>query len=205
VDLIAVALVSLQAALLLLFAPSLSAGLISAEREAGGWELLRLTPLSAGRILRGKLASAAWPVLLLFGATLPGYLVMMIVRPELAHQAVRVLVSLGLLAALALLVGATASSLFRSTASATAAAYLVLAAVCIGPLLVWLGRDAPFGHGTVETALTIDPVAAALAAADTPGFTRYDLFPANAWVIGSVCVALLAVLAVRAWRLSRPD
>ena len=205
VDLIAGALISLQAALLLLIAPSLAAGLISAERETGGWELLRLTPLSAGRILRGKLASAAWPVVLLFGATLPSYLVMMLVKPELVHQTGRVLASLGLLAALALLVGATASSLFRSTASATAAAYLALATVCVGPLLVWLGRDAPFGHRTVEAALTIDPVAAALAAAETPGFTNYDLFPANAWMVGSACVALLAVLTIRSWRLSRPD
>jgi len=205
VDLIAGALVSLQAVLPLLFAPSLTAGLISAEREGGGWQLLRLTPLSTGRILRGKLASAAWPVLLLFGATLPGYLVMTIVKPELAHQTGRVLTSLGLLAALALLVGAAASSLFRSTAASTAAAYLTLSAVCIGPLLVWLGRDAPFGHRTVEAALTVDPVAAALAAADTPGFTGYDLFPANAWVVGSLCIALLAVLVVRCWRLTRPD
>ena len=205
VDLIAGALVTLQAVLLLLFAPSLAAGLISAEREGGGWQLLRLTPLTPGRILVGKLASAAWPVLLLFGATLPGYLVLTVVKPELAHQTERVLASLGLLAAFALLVGATASSLFRSTAAATAAAYLVLAAVCVGPLLVWLGRDAPFGHRTVEAALTIDPVAAALSAADTPGFADYELFPANGWVVGSACVVLLVALAVRTWRLSRPD
>ena len=32
-----------------------------------------MTPLTPGRILRGKLASAAWPVLLILGATLPGF------------------------------------------------------------------------------------------------------------------------------------
>jgi hypothetical protein len=164
-----------------------------------------MTPLRPGRILRGKLASAAWPVLLILGATLPGYIVMTMVKPELAHQTPRVLTCLGLTAVFAVLVGATASSLFRSTAAATAAAYLVLAGVCIGPLLIWLGREAPFGHTTVETALTIDPVAAALAAADTPGFTDYHLLPANWWVIGSACVVLLVVLVLRTRQLYRPE
>ena len=49
------ALVLLQTALLILFAPSLAAGLISSEREGRTWTLLRTTPLSSGRILRGKL------------------------------------------------------------------------------------------------------------------------------------------------------
>jgi hypothetical protein len=205
VELIAGALVCLQAALLLLFAPSVSAGLVSAEREGGGWDLLRLTPMRPGRILRGKLASAAWPVLLILGATLPGYVVMTQVKPELAHQAPRVLLTQGLFAVFAVLVGATASCLFRSTAQATAAAYLALAAVCVGPLAVWLGREAPFGHRTVEAALTIDPVAAALAAADTPGFTDYQLLPANWWVMAGGCVALLVVLVVQIRRLYRPE
>ena len=43
-ELIGGALVLSQTALLLLFAPSLSAGLISTEREGGGWQLLRTTP-----------------------------------------------------------------------------------------------------------------------------------------------------------------
>jgi hypothetical protein len=142
---------------------------------------------------------------LILGATLPGYVVMTLVKPELAHQAPRVLVTLGLLAVFAVLVGAAASCLFRSTAQATAAAYLTLAAVCVGPLLVWLGREAPFGHRTVEAALTVDPVAAALAAADTPGFTDYRLLPANWWVVGAGCVALLIVLVVQTRRLYRPE
>ena len=54
-DVIGGALVLLQSVLLLLFAPSLGSGLISAEREGGTWQLLRTTPLSAGAILRGKL------------------------------------------------------------------------------------------------------------------------------------------------------
>ncbi len=205
VELIGGALVLLQAAVLILFAPSLAAGLISSEREGGGWQLLRMTPLSPGAILRGKLVSVAWPLLLLLCATLPGYVVIMAVKPELAGQVQRVLISLGLTAAFAVAVSAAASSLFRSTAAATAASYLVLVAVCVAPLLVWLGRDAPFGHRTVEAALTLDPIAAALAACDTPGFTGYNLLPTGWWIIGAASLLLLGLLVVRTRQLYRPE
>jgi ABC-type transport system involved in multi-copper enzyme maturation permease subunit len=204
-EIIGGALVLLQIALLILFAPSLAAGLVSSERESGSWQLLRMTPLSPGTILRGKLLSVAWPLLLLLGATLPGYIVMMTVKPELVYQMRQVVLCLALTAVFAVLVSAAVSSLFRSTAAATTAAYLVLLAICVGPFLVWLGRDAPFGHGTVEVVLTVNPVAAALQASATPEFAQYQLLPANWWIIGSTCVALLGFLGVRTWQLCRPE
>jgi ABC-type transport system involved in multi-copper enzyme maturation permease subunit len=199
------ALVLLQIALLILFAPSLAAGLVSAERESGSWQLLRMTPLSAVTILVGKLLSVAWPLLLLLCATLPGYVIMMSIKPSLARQVQDVVTCMALTAVFAVLLSAAASTLFRSTAAATVASYLGLLAVCMGPLLIWLGREAPFGHSTVGAALTIDPVAAALQASDTPGFTQYNLLPANWWIIGTACVALVLFLGVRTWQLCRPE
>lgn len=204
VEVIGGALVIFQAVLLILFAPSLAAGLVSTERESGGWPLLLTTPLSPWAVLRGKLLSVVWPILLLFAATLPGYVVLMTVKPELTPQIGRVIGCLAATAVFAVLVGAAVSSLFRSTAASTAAAYLILAGVCVAPLLVWLAREAPFGHRTVEAALAINPVAAALSAAETPGFTGYELIPLNWWLIGGACVGLLALLVTRTWRLSRP-
>jgi hypothetical protein len=204
-EMIGGALVLLQTALLLLFAPSLAAGQISSEREGGGWQLLRSTPLSPGAILRGKLVSVAWPLILLLCGTLPGYVVMMTVDPELAPQAKRVVISLGLMSVFAVMVSAAASSVFRSTATATAAANMGLVGVCVVPLLAWLGRDAPFGHRTVETVLTLSPVAGALHAANTRGFAEYELLPANWWLIGSLSFALLVVLVLRTRQLYRPD
>jgi ABC-type transport system involved in multi-copper enzyme maturation permease subunit len=198
-------LVGLQVALLILFAPSLAAGLVSSERESGSWQLLRMTPLSSGAILRGKLMSVAWPLLLLMCATLPGYITMMATRPALIGQMERVVICLALTAVFAVLVSAAASTLFRSTAASTTASYLILLAVCVGPLLIWLGQEAPFGYDTVRACLLIDPVAAALQAADTPYFTEYELLPANWWIIGSSCVALLLFLRIRTWQLYRPE
>ncbi|MFP6763064.1 MAG: ABC transporter permease subunit, partial [Planctomycetaceae bacterium] len=76
VETIGTIVVILQIALVLLLTPGLAAGLISTERESGGWDLLRVTPLSTGSILRGKLMSVFWTLLLILAATLPGYWVM---------------------------------------------------------------------------------------------------------------------------------
>jgi ABC-type transport system involved in multi-copper enzyme maturation permease subunit len=198
-------LVLFQVALLILFAPSLAAGLVSSERESGSWQLLRMTPLSPGTILRGKLLSVGWPLFLLLCATLPGYVVLMTIKPALTHQAQRVVACLVLTAVFAVLLSATASSLFRSSAAATTASYLGLLAVCGGPLLVWLGREAPFGHPTVQAALRLSPVAAALNASEVPDFVPYNLLPATWWIVGAACIALLVILRVRVWQLYRPE
>jgi ABC-type transport system involved in multi-copper enzyme maturation permease subunit len=198
-------LVLLQVALLILFAPSLAAGLVSAERESGTWQLLRMTPLSPGAILRGKLLSVAWPLLLLLCATLPGYLVMMAVKPTLAYRVERVVTCLALMSVFAVLLSAAVGSLFRTAAAATAASYLALLAVCVAPLLVWLAREAPFGHAAVEAVLSVSPVAATLTASDTPGFVQYELLPLNWWLTGSACLALLVFLSLRTWQLCRPE
>jgi hypothetical protein len=205
VEAIGGALVLLQIALLILFAPSLAAGLVSAERESGTWQLLRMTPMRPWSIMAGKLLSVAWPLLLLLCATLPGYVVMMTIKPAMLLQVQRVALCLALTGVFAVLVSAAAGTLFRTTAAATTASYLALLAVCVGPLLIWLGRDAPFGRATVRAALVVNPVAAALEAADTPGFTQYDLLSLNWWIIGTACVALLVFLGVRTWQLCRPE
>ncbi len=198
-------MVILQAALIVLLTPSLAAGLISGERESGGWELLQMTPLSAWSIVRGKLLSAAWTLLLILCATLPGYLVMVVIQPGLLQQVLRVLICLGLTAAFALLLSAAVSSLFRRTAPATTTSYAILVTLCAGTMLIWLGRDARFGHRTVETILSFNPMAAALHVIELPGFEQYQLIPANWWIIGTLSAACFTLLCVRTWKLTRPQ
>src|SRR5262249_4687780 len=158
-----------------------------------------------GKILRGKLMSVAWPLFLLMCATLPGYVVMMTVSPETVPQVQRVVICLMMTAVFAGVGRAPASSVVRLPGIATAGAHIRRGSVCIAPLLAWLGRDAPFGHRTVQTVLTVSPVAAALHASDTPGFTGYELLPANWWLIGGASLILLLVLIARTRRLYRPD
>ena len=205
VETIGMIMVMLQGALIVLFTPSLAAGLISGEHEGGGWTILRMTPLSAGSIVRGKLASAIWPLVLILFATLPGYGVMIWIKPALTQQISYVMVCLGLAALVSLVLSATVSSFFRRTAPATIAAYAILIGLYGGTFLVWLGRDAPFGQAVVRAALALNPLAAALAVLEVPGFARYDLVPiAWWWSIGVLALCLL-VLVARTWWLTRPE
>lgn len=205
VDTIGAILVLLQVALLVLITPSLAAGLISTERESGGWPLLQMTRLSPVRIVSGKLWSVLLTLLLVLCATLPGYVVMVAIEPGLRLQVERVVICLLVSATFALLLSAAVGSLFRRTATSTAAAYAVLMAICGVPLLIWLGRDAPFGHDTVESALLINPVAAALTEIRLAGFRDYQLIPGNWWFLGVASVVSLIVLLMQTHRISRPQ
>jgi ABC-type transport system involved in multi-copper enzyme maturation permease subunit len=198
-------MVVLQVALLVLITPSLAAGLISTERESGGWTLLQMTPLSILRIIWGKLLSVLLTLVLLLCATLPGYLVMVYIEPGQRFQAQRVVLCLVLTAVFCMLSCAAAGSLFRRTVVSTIVAYSVLLTVCCGPLLLWLGRDAPFGHDIVEAALTINPVAAALSVVRLRGFTDYELIPGNWWFLGIGSLVSLAALICQTYRVSRPQ
>ncbi|MGE3316409.1 MAG: ABC transporter permease [Planctomycetaceae bacterium] len=198
-------MVILQATLIILLTPSLAAGLISTERESGGWPLLQMTPLSAGAIVRGKLMSAAWTLALILCATLPGYLVMVVIQPGLTQQIFRVLICLVLTAVFSLLLSAAVSSLFYRTATATSVSYSILVGLCAGTMLIWLGRDTRFGHSTVEKVLSLNPMAAALQVIELPGFAEYRLVPANWWIIGFASLVCLVVLCARVWKLTRPQ
>lgn len=198
-------MVILQVSLIVLITPSLAAGLISGERESGGWALLQMTPLSSWQIVIGKLLSVVWTLALILVATLPGYVVMIYIKPSLSQQISYVLFSLGLTALFALLLSAAVSSLFKRTAPATVTAYTLLLIICSGPMLFWLGRDTTFGHGTVETMLTLDPLAAALTVMDAPGFAQYHVVPLSWWLTGGASLVCLGVLCAQTWRLTRPQ
>ena len=205
VETIGAIIVVMQMALIILITPGLAAGLISSELESGGWRLMRMTPMSAGMILRGKLLSVCWTMLLILCATLPGYVVMIWINPLVKEQVRQVVMCLLLTAAFSILLSATVSSFFTRSSAATATSYVLLSLICAGTLLIWLGRDAPFGHSTVELALTINPLAAALSIIETPGFSQYNLVPNNWWLLGTLCLSLICVLTIRVRKLLRPD
>lgn len=198
-------LVLLQMGLLVMFLPSLAAGLISSERENGAWPLLRTTPLSGGAIVRGKLFSVFWTMLLLIASTIPGYLVMLYIQPTVWVQVVYGFVSLLLAGLLALMISATVGSLFRRTAAATITAYICVLSLFGGTMLVWLARDAPFGFATVQAALSINPMAAALSVFRLPGFEQYDLLPMAWYVSGVAIVVLYLAMRLRVQQLTRPE
>ncbi|MFO0904100.1 MAG: ABC transporter permease subunit [Pirellulales bacterium] len=197
-------LVMFQVLLVVLLTPSLASGLISSERESGGWDVLRMTTISGVRLVTGKLASVAWTLALLLFATAPGYLVMIFIQPVMWLQVSKVMICLVLTAGYTLALSAAVGAWFNRTATSTVTVYVVLMCVFLGPLLIWLGREAPFGHDVVQAALCLNPMGAALSIIEMPGFAQYELTPASWWVAGVVIVGALSALVVRIWRLMRP-
>ncbi len=205
VERIAGPLVLMQISLMLLVGPSLGANLIAAEVESGGWQLLRVSPISTLRILSGKLMSVIWTMLLVLLATLPGYLVMSYIQPALGGQVGNVVISLLLAVAMVVSISACVSAFCRTTAVATATSYGLLLCLFAGTLLIWLSRGRPFGPLFVERALTLNPAALALSEMQSPGFEQYNLTPAGWWVSGGVSLVCLAILCFRTWWITRPD
>jgi ABC-type transport system involved in multi-copper enzyme maturation permease subunit len=198
-------MVVMQVALIVLIAPSLAAGMLSVEREHGAWQLLQTTPMSMTRIVMGKLLSAVLPLMLILCATMPGYLVMAYIDPGMRLQVNRVIVCLVLTAIFAMSVSAAVGCFFSRSATAMASAYGVLLGICCLPLLIWMGKDAPFGHSVVETALTFSSIAAAFSVIKMQGFENYNLIPANWWFLGIASVISLIVLPLWTYRISRPQ
>ena len=197
-------MVVLQVILIVVMTPSLTSGLISGERDGGGWELLRLTPLSSLRIVSGKLLSVLWTILLVLLATLPGYLVMIYIQPQMILQVYLVLICLAFTVIYTVAVSAAIGSLFRYTAVATTVTYVTVMMLFLVPMLVWLGRGAPFGFEVVNNALLINPVGAALSVIETPGFENYNLLPAAWYVAGGVSAFMFLLFGLQVWRLTRP-
>ncbi len=204
VERIAGPLVMLQLALLLLVGPSLGANLIAAEIESGGWQILRVTPVSPARILTGKLMSTVWTMLLVLFATLPGYLVMSYIQPAMSGQVNSVLISLMVAALMIVSISACVSGFCKTTAVATLTSYALVLTLFGGTLLVWLGRGQPFGPLLVERVLALNPVAAALSEMQTPGFELYNLIPLAWWIGSGLSLLAVSILAVRIWFLTRP-
>jgi hypothetical protein len=198
-------MVLLQTALIVLLTPSLASSMISEERETGAWTLLCMTPLSARQIVVGKLLSVGWTVLLVLLATLPGYAVMILVKPVVLQQVRGVLLTLVLIAVFAVCLSAAVGAFFRQTTTATLFAYLALIVVLAAPMVVWMGRDAPFGHRTVERALAFSPLAAALGLLEAPGFETYDLLPTAWWALAGGMALCILLLCWQTWRLTRPQ
>ena len=82
--------------------------------------------------------------------------------------------------------------------------YVVVMALFLTPLLVWLGRDAPFGFEVVQSVLLINPVGAALSVIETPGFENYNLLPGAWYVAGAFSAFMFLVFGFKVWRLTRP-
>ena len=204
-DTLGTILVLMTVGLIVLMTPTLASGLISGERESGGWKMLMMTPLSPFTIITGKLLSVVMTLALLLVAVLPAYALLYQIDVLHKLRIAETLICQVMIAMFALSLSAAISSLFRRTATATTVSYGLLVGLCAGSLLIWLGYNAPFTRPTVEAALMVNPMAGALTLIDARGFEDFELFPAHWWFLAGGCGVSLFVLSVQTWRLTRPQ
>ena len=127
--------VALQFALLLLVAPSMTAGAISGERERQTLDLILVTHTGAFRIALGKLMESFGFLVLVLFASFPMLCVVLLFGGITLVQVLTVLLFMCVSAFGALSVGLFASALFKRTAAATVVAYLAVFAIGIGTLI----------------------------------------------------------------------
>jgi hypothetical protein len=130
---------------------------------------------------------------------------MAFIDPKMSGQVGNVLISLTVAAAMITLISACVSAYSRSTAVSTATSYTLLLALFAGTMLIWVFRGSPFGPVLVENALLLNPAAIAMSEIEAPGFNTYSLTP-RGWYVGlGICLIAGLLLAIRTWRMTRPD
>lgn len=158
----------LQFALIVLIAPAMTAGAISGERERQTLDLLLVTNTGAFKIVLGKLLDGFLFLVVLVLSSAPFLSLVFLTGGIEPMEVVRTLLFLIVCAFAALSVGIFASSLFKRTAAAAVAAYLILFAIGLGTLLPLfygssavisrLAQDAALMQSmTAESALAIIP------------------------------------------------
>ena len=162
VFLVIYAMVALLVFILLLFVtPAMTAGSISMERSMQTLDLILTTQLSPLRIIIGKLCASAWALCIVLISSIPAMLLPLLYGGISVPEVAAMLFAFAAEALVLLSIGMYASSLSDHTARATATAYALVFALCIGiPVLNML--FSPFvttGHNYSAYLLLLDPLA----------------------------------------------
>lgn len=136
--------------MLVVIAPSLTAGTIASERQHQTFDMLMATPLTPGQVLRGKLLASMTYLFLLMFASLPINAIVFLfggVSPAtLLWWVALVLTTLLLLGTLGLLM----STLFRSSGVATGLTYLIVVSLFLVFPIGFLFVTLTFGGGSMS-------------------------------------------------------
>jgi ABC-type transport system involved in multi-copper enzyme maturation permease subunit len=190
-------LVALQLGLIAMLDPSLTSPMISSELESGTWETLRTSPLKAGTIFRGKLIPAVPSSLLPVLAMLPAYGAVCFVDHSYIDRFLPVLPLVLMAVALCLSTGLACSTLFRNSARATVAAYLIVSAIFVLPMLAWFAAGSQLDERLARWFAMPSPLVMALNL--LPGGSQFiaDLWRLHLIVIGSISLLMLIIARVR--------
>lgn len=174
--------------------PAVTAGSISGEEERETMEMLLATPLSAHRIVIGKLLAALSFVFLLIFAAIPMSSLVFMFGGVTIRQMVKVLVVLLVVAVHFGMGGLFLSSWLRRTGRSTVSAYLIVFGTLFGTLLLYTFVGIITSEEPPRALLALNPVSAMFSAimpAD-PSLSGLDilsgisiLLSGNIWMVDS--------------------
>lgn len=130
-----------QLGLVVLIAPSLTAGSVTQERERSRLDLLRMAGVGPLRFLVGKLATACMFVLFVVLGSLPAWYTIHYLGTNTAMQILTCWAIIGTTTGVALLAGLFGSAVAPRTSSATAIGYGLVFLLSIATLLPLLARQ----------------------------------------------------------------
>jgi ABC-type transport system involved in multi-copper enzyme maturation permease subunit len=200
---VAAVLVAFQVGLIALVNPSLTTPAISAEIEAGTFEMLRLTRLGPGQMFWGKFAPALLPAVLPIVALLPAYGAVWFVDPTYLRPITLLVPVFALTAVLCCTSGLACSALADSTPRATVSNYLLVAALIVLPLFAWFAAGAYLDRSIASRFAIASPLVVALNLLPDGAPEIAHRWPQHLMVIGGLCFLTLVVARLRLGSLLR--
>jgi ABC-type transport system involved in multi-copper enzyme maturation permease subunit len=194
---VAMILIALQLGLVALVDPSLTSPAVSSEMETGTFETLRLTPLSGGQIFWGKLLPLVPAAMLPVLALLPAYGAVWFVDDSYGTHFLYLLPVVVLAVLFSLATALACSTFVNNTARATVAAYLIVAALFILPMLAWFASGTHINADIARWLAMPSPLVMGMNLLPTGSSSIVDLWQTHLIVMGSLIVLLLIVARTR--------
>lgn len=202
---VAAVVITFQVGLVALVSPSLTSSTVSTEIENGTWEVLRLTPLSGWRIFWGKFIPAFLPALLPIVALLPAYGALWFVQPSYQVYFFMVLPVVLLAAAFCCTLGLMCSTLIPNTARATVTAYLLTAALFVGPMIAWSASGVVLSPKIAAYIGFLSPLVVAVNVLPNgwAALSQQGLYDVHLYLMGLLTIIMLVIAWLRLAALMR--
>lgn len=196
---VAAVVVTFQVGLVALVSPSLTSSTVSTELENGTWEILRLTPLSGGKIFFGKFIPAFLPALLPVLALLPAYGALWYINPGYLQYFILIIPVVLLAAAFCCTLGLMCSTLYSNTARATVTSYVIAAIIFVLPMIAWWLSGIVLAPRTAAWIGFVSPMVVAVNVLPNgwQAIAEYRLYDKHLMLIGALTLLMLIVAWVR--------
>lgn len=195
-------LVFIELMIIAAITPSVTAMSISGEKEKQTYEMLLATPLSPGSILWGKLVAALGYVFLLLFAAIPLASLVFVFGGVSIREMAKALIILAIITVMFGVIGLFTSALFGRSGRSTAIAYLVVAFLLFGPIMIAAGAGILNQSTPPRWILVLSPISA-LASALSPS-VNFQILAGMFWMLGNTMSWISGSPAISFTSIPRP-